>query len=99
MIDADALPDTGGSKPPAEFDPSKPTAVLLVYPTEGRDPLDAQYPEVLPGYFHNLVFVSVGVLYSGTSRARRGFRADAEVEGASSATWTSPSSALAGALR
>ncbi len=58
------LPDTGEVPPP--LDPSQPTAVLLVesYGGVGVHQLLSIF-RFFPGYFRNVVFVSIGVIDSG----------------------------------
>lgn len=60
------LPEQPGDHEVKAFDPTKPTAVLLVgsYGGLGIHSL-LNIHRVFPGYFHNVVFVSVGVLDSG----------------------------------
>lgn len=60
------VPDLIPEGPHREIDPSKPTAVILVggYSGLGIHTL-LSVVRFLPGHFHNVVFVSVGVLDSG----------------------------------
>ena len=62
----ESLPFPDPSAPVPEFDPHKPTAVLLVgsYGGLGIHSLLSIH-RFFPNYFHNVVFVSVGVLDSG----------------------------------
>lgn len=64
--DFSALPISQKDRPVPEFDPAKPTAVLLVgsYGGLGIHSL-LSIQRFFPGYFHNVVFVSVAVIDSG----------------------------------
>lgn len=79
----DALPMTDHDRPVPEFDPAKPTAVLLVGSYNGlgiHSLLSIQ--RTFPGYFHNVVFVSVGVLDSGNFKGVDGVtQLEAKVRG------------------
>lgn len=79
----DALPITEHEKPVPEFDPAKPTAVLLVGSYNGlgiHSLLSIQ--RTFPTYFHNVVFVSVGVLDSGNFKGVDGVtQLEAKVRG------------------
>ncbi len=73
LVELMASPDP--SAPVPEFDPKKPTAVLLVgsYGGLGIHSLLSIY-RFFPKYFHNVVFVSVGVLDSGNFKGVDGVR-------------------------
>ena len=79
----DALPMSDQDRPVPEFDPAKPTAVLLVGSYNGlgiHSLLSIQ--RTFPGYFHNVVFVSVGVLDSGNFKGIDGVaQLEAKVRG------------------
>lgn len=79
----ESLPDRRRAEPTPPFDPSKPTAILLVGSYGGlgiHSMLNIQ--KIFPGYFHNLVFVSVAVLNSGNFKGTDGVRdLSAKVEG------------------
>ena len=74
LVDISARDD--GNAVPKELDPSKPTAVLLVnrYGGLGLHSL-LNVVRQFPGYFHQVVFVSVAVIDSGTFKGRQEIKA------------------------
>jgi len=64
-------PATGIALPPAELDPEKPTAVLLAggYGGLGAQTL-LQINHLFPGQFKQVIFISVGVVDSGTFKGK-----------------------------
>jgi amino acid transporter len=65
------VPPPGMPEPPAELDPTKPTAVVLAggYGGLGLHTV-LQIPRVFPGQFEQVVFVSAGVLDAGVFKGK-----------------------------